>query len=117
MGKNSELDKLNTYFIPNNFTSEGTLMGGSLKVRNVIEGAVMAAVVGYPIWLIPMGFTIKITLLLVFCIPLAVLGIIGVNSGPFSEFLIDYIKLKKAKKYFVYKEKQSVIKGGDSNAR
>ena len=115
MGKSTDLDKLNHYYIPNNFTTEGTLMGGSLKIRNVVEGGIMAFLVGYPIWLIPMNMTVKIVLLLSLCAPLAVLGIIGINSGPVSEFLSDYIKLKKAKRIFVYKEKQSNSEGGKGN--
>jgi len=37
------------YYIPANFIESGTLFGGMLKLRNVIEAAVILIIIGAPI--------------------------------------------------------------------
>ena len=95
MAKKTELDEPIIYYIPSNFITKGTILGGTFKTRNAIEAAVLLFIIGYPIVSIHMNLTLKIVLLCIFCIAPAVAALVGVNDGPLSQFLIDFIKFKK----------------------
>ena len=43
--------------IPRNFMERGTFMGGMFKIRNAIEGAVLAAGIGIPVVHLPLSLT------------------------------------------------------------
>lgn len=99
-----DLDEPMNFYIPTNFIAAGTILGGMLKVRNVVEAIIVVLIIGYPIYCIPMSVTLKIVLFICCCIPPAIPALIGINHGPLSEFLIDVFKYKKLNKNFEYDE-------------
>lgn len=95
MARKTELDEPTIFYIPDNFIVKGTLLGGMLKTRNTIEALIIVLGLGYPICLIPMNLTVKIVILSIVCLPLGVWALIGMNNGPLSQFILDFIKFKK----------------------
>lgn len=112
MAKKRDLDEPEVYYIPNNFISKGTVMGGTFKTRNLIEALILVIGIGYPIFLIPMNTTVKIVLITVLCLPLGITALLGVNNGPLSQFIVDFIKFKKIPQEFEYDATHSDIKNG-----
>lgn len=111
MAKKTELDEPTVYYIPYNFIAKGTVLGGTFKTRNVIEAIALLLIIGYPIMSIHMNITLKIVLLCVFAVTPAIAALIGVNDGPLSQFLIDFIKFKKFPHEYEYDLKHSNMKG------
>lgn len=95
MARKTDLDEPTIFYIPDNFIVKGTLMGGMIKTRNAIEALIVVIGLGYPIFLIPMNLTVKIVILCVTCLPLGIWALVGMNNGPLSQFLLDFIKFKK----------------------
>ena len=119
MSKKNSLDELATFYIPQNFTTAGTLFGGMIKVRNAIEAIAAVLIIGYPIYLIPMGFVARIAIISVICLPIGILALVGINNGPLSEFLIDVFKHIRLTRKYKYQEKtidnkKINKKGGDA---
>lgn len=102
--KKMDLDEPINFYIPTNFVATGTILGGMLKVRNVVEAIVVVLLIGFPIYNIPMGLTLKIVLFICLCIPPAIPALVGVNHGPLSEFLLDVFKYKRLNKKYEYDE-------------
>lgn len=107
MAKKTELDEPAVYYIPDNFITKGTVLGGTFKTRNVIDAAAILFIIGYPIISIHMNITVKIVLLCILCLPLTILALVGVNDGPLSQFLLDYIRFKKFPHEYEYDMKHS----------
>lgn len=59
-----------TYYIPPNFIEGGTMFGGMFKIRNVIEGGILVAAVGVPIFMLHLSLTAKIIILCLTALPL-----------------------------------------------
>lgn len=133
MAKKTELDEPEVYYIPNNFITKGTVLGGTFKTRNLIDAIAILLLIGYPISMIPMNLTVKIVILACTCLPLCVWALIGVNDGPLSQFLVDFVKFKKFPQEYEYdlkhldkkpepeesenKKKSKKKKGGDSSEK
>ena len=47
------------YIIPPNFIESGTLFGGTVKIRNAIEAAIITLGVGLPIFKLPLAFLLN----------------------------------------------------------
>ena len=47
-------------FIPRNFIEKGTFMGGMFKIRNAIEGGVLAILITIPVINLPLTLTVRI---------------------------------------------------------
>lgn len=90
-----DTDRPATFYIPNNFVDSGTLMGGMLKVRNVFEAVVIAVFWGFFWTRFPMSFKAVLVLWIVTAVPLGVLALIGVNGGPLSQFVCDFVRYYK----------------------
>ena len=116
MAKRTELDELATFFIPDNFISKGTLFGGMVKTRNFVEGVVLAIAIGYPIFLLPIAIKIK-CLLMVIPLGLLILGIVGVNGGPLSQFLLDFFKFKRTIHTYLFDSEVIKNKRSDKNEK
>ena len=102
MAKKTELDEPAVYYIPNNFITKGTVLGGTFKTRNLIDAIAILLLIGYPVSMLPMNLTVKIVIIACTCLPLAVWALIGVNDGPLSQFLVDFIKFKKFPQEYEY---------------
>lgn len=47
-------------FIPRNFIEKGTFMGGMFKIRNAIEGGILAILITIPVINLPLTLTVRI---------------------------------------------------------
>ena len=88
------------YIIPPNFIESGTLFGGTVKIRNAIEAAIITLGVGLPIFKLPFTLTTKIMIACVIVLPLALFGIIGIDGESLSSFVINF---------FVYLKKRRIV--------
>ena len=74
-------EDVDTYIIPPNFIDAGTVFGGMFKLRNVIEAGVIVAVIGLPVFRLPISLTTKIIIICVTALPLALFALIGIAGG------------------------------------
>ncbi len=106
--KDSEFE---TYYIPPNFIEGSTLFGGLFKLRNAIEGAILAIAAGLPIFLLNISLTIRIILLCLTALPLALLGLFGVSGECLSSFIFAFFKwLKNRRVVGIVPEKEMTAK-------
>lgn len=108
--RSSELDKAATFYIPENFIEEGTLFGGLLKLRNTVEALIIFGIILLCILKFGagIGFQLKAILIVVLACPPAALALFGINDGPLSEFILDYINFKRSPREILYFENSSV---------
>ena len=99
------------YIIPPNFIDTGTVFGGTLKLRNAIEAAVVAVAIGVPVFRIPVSLTTKIIILCVTALPVALLALIGVDGESFSSFIFNFFSYLKKKRIVGEKEEEDTGKG------
>lgn len=45
----NDSEKQTIVFIPRNFIEKGTFMGGMFKIRNAIEGGILAVLIAVPV--------------------------------------------------------------------
>lgn len=95
MSKSNEHE---VYIIPPNFIEGGTLFGGLVKIRNAIEAGILAFAVGFPIFNLGLPLTTKIIILCITALPIAILGLIGINGECLSSFIIAFFKFLKARR-------------------
>ena len=95
MSKSNEHE---VYIIPPNFIEGGTLFGGLVKIRNAIEAGVLAFAIGFPIFKLGFPLTTKIILLCLTALPIAIMGLIGINGECLSSFIIAFFKFLKARR-------------------
>ncbi len=80
------------YYIPPNFIEGGTLFGGMLKFRNVIEAGIIGLAVGLPVLRLPLSLTTRIIILCLTAMPLALVAVIGVSGESLSSFALNFLK-------------------------
>lgn len=95
MSKSNEHE---VYIIPPNFIEGGTLFGGLVKIRNAIEAGILAFAVGFPVFNLGLPLTTKIIVLCITALPIAILGLIGINGECLSSFIIAFFKFLKARR-------------------
>lgn len=83
-------EERDVYIIPPNFIEGGTLMGGMLKTRNVIEAGILGALTGVPVLKLPFSLTIRIIVLCLTTLPLVLVALIGIGGGSLSEFILQF---------------------------
>ncbi|MBR1566543.1 MAG: PrgI family protein, partial [Oscillospiraceae bacterium] len=83
--RNEERD---VYIIPPNFIEGGTLMGGMLKTRNVIEASILGIAAGWPVMHLGFSLTTRIIILCLTALPLVLLALIGVSGESLSQFVL-----------------------------
>lgn len=99
MGKrNRNLDEPEVFYIPNNFVDAGTVLNGTFRVRNVLEAAVLLTVIGYLVLQIPASIQVRIILVAVLAVPPAIVALVGVNDGPLSQFLLDFVRFHRSQR-------------------
>ena len=64
-------EETDIYIIPPNFIESGTIMGGTLKLRNAVEALCISLLVGIPEFYLPFSLTTKIIIACVTVLPLA----------------------------------------------
>lgn len=85
-------DETEVYIIPPNFIETGTLFGGSLKMRNVIEAGILSAAIGLPIFNLHLSLTTKIVIACLTVLPAGLFALIGVSGESLSAFIINFFK-------------------------
>ena len=99
MSKDVETD----YIIPEPYAEEGTIWGGTFKLRNVIEGVLGAGIFIMVVLMFPLGIKATALLSTILGIPMLVLGTVGLNNGPLSEFIVDAFRYIKSPRVYEYK--------------
>lgn len=97
-------EERDTYIIPPNFIESGTFFGGMFKVRNAIEAAVLAIVVGIPVFHLGLPLTTRIIILCLTSLPLALLALIGISGESLSSFAFILLKYLKNRRVVGVKE-------------
>lgn len=81
--------------IPRNFMERGTFMGGMFKIRNAIDGAVLAAGIGIPVVHLPLSLTTRIVILCMTSLPAAMVALIGIGGESLTAFLMNALRFVK----------------------
>lgn len=81
--------------IPRNFIERGTFMGGMFKIRNAIEGAVLAGGIGIPVVHLPLSLTTRIIILCMTSLPAAMVALIGIGGESLTAFLMNALRFVK----------------------
>ena len=78
--------------IPRNFIERGTFMGGMFKIRNAIEGAILAIGIAIPVVHLPLSLTIRIIILCMTSLPAAMVALIGIGGESLTAFLMNAVR-------------------------
>lgn len=89
-------DERDVYVIPQNFVDTGTIMGGSIRLRNAIEAGVLVLGSAIPVFYLPLAFNYRIMLAIAICIPLGVLGVVGIGGDSLTQFIHHWFRFKQA---------------------
>lgn len=82
-------------FIPRNFIERGTFMGGTFKIRNAIEGGILALAIAIPVLHLPFSLTVRIIVLCMTALPAAMVSLIGIGGESITSFLINALRFLK----------------------
>ena len=83
-------EETDIYVIPPNFIESGTIMGGTLKLRNAVEALCISLLIGIPEFYLPFSLTTKIIIACVTVLPLTLFAIIGINGESLTSFVINF---------------------------
>lgn len=78
--------------IPRNFIERGTFMGGMFKIRNAIEGAILAIGIAIPVVHLPLSLTMRIIILCMTSLPAAMVALIGIGGESLTAFLMNAVR-------------------------
>ena len=93
-----EKEELASYKIPDNITAGKRIF--VFRLRNVIEAAISAFIVGSLICLVPFVVRVKIIVVVVVCGSVIFLNLIGIKGMSYSECFINYRKFKHDSKVY-----------------
>ena len=79
------------YIIPPNFIEGGTLMGGMLKTRNVIEASILGVATGWPVMHLGFSLTTRTIILCLTALPLVLIALIGISGESLSSFILLFL--------------------------
>lgn len=96
--KTTGQDENDIYIIPPNFIDSGTILGGTIRLRNAVEAVVIAIAIGSPVFHIPVSLTTKIIIACVTVLPAALLALIGMDGESFSSFVLNFFAYLKKKR-------------------
>lgn len=91
----NDSEKQTIVFIPRNFIEKGTFMGGMFKIRNAIEGGILAILITIPVVQLPLSLTIRIIILCMTALPAAMISLIGIGGESISAFLMNALRFLK----------------------
>ena len=91
------------YVIPTNFMETGYVMNGAVSIRNAIEGGILALLGFFLCKILPIPSGVDgISYYILICLPLGMVGALGVQGDPLSVFIWDFFKWRKRRKPFFY---------------
>ena len=91
-------DENDVYIIPPNFIDTGTVLGGSVKLRNAVEALGLVLMIGFPVFHLPFSLTTRIIIACITVLPAALFAIIGIGGESLTEFLFHFIIFLKKKR-------------------
>lgn len=91
----NDSEKQTIVFIPRNFIEKGTFMGGMFKIRNAIEGGILAVLIAIPVIQLPLSLTVRIIILCMTALPAAMISLIGIGGESISAFLMNTLRFLK----------------------
>lgn len=101
------------YYIPDNFIEEGRVFQGRLRIRNLIEGIILAAIFSIPGLIIignaGLSLQATITILMFFCVPPAIAGIAGFNGDSLFSVLKSARKWRKNNRTMLYNKSPKLL--------
>ena len=99
----AELNEQQTvYYIPDNYIEEGRIFQGRIRIRDLIEGLVLAIPFALLGWALGKTLETKLFLSILLGGPLLVLGVIGINGDPLSVVLRSIRNFSKKKRLRLY---------------
>ena len=84
-------EERDVYIIPPNFIEGGTLMGGMLKTRNVIEASILGVATGWPVMHLGFSLTTRTIILCLTALPLVLIALIGISGESLSSFILLFL--------------------------
>ena len=78
------------YVIPPNFIETGTILGGTIKLRNAAEALALSLLIGLPVFHLPVSLTAKIIIACLTVLPAALFAVIGIGGESLSSFVINF---------------------------
>lgn len=99
-------EEIDVYYIPANFIETGTVFGGMLKLRNVIEAGIILAITGFPVFNLAISLRAKIITACLTVLPLCLLALIGVSGESLSSFIISFFRFVKNRRIIGSRAKQ-----------
>ncbi len=97
--------------IPRNFIERGTFMGGMFKIRNAVEGGILATVVTVPVIHLPLTVTARIIIFCVTALPAAMVAFIGIGGESLTAFFMNAVRFVKNRRIIYRKDiKQQALK-------
>ena len=92
-------ENINEFFIPQNYTDSGKVLGGNFNLRNVIEAAAIALLIGFPeVQFLHMETTVKVIIIVTSVLPLGIIALIGIDGESLTQYaghMIKYFKNKR----------------------
>jgi len=105
----SEEKEREIYIIPQNFIEPGSILGGTIRIRNAIEALIITILILIPILKASLGVTTKIVIICLTALPVAIMTLIGIGEDSLVEYIVNFFRfLKKRrviKKMVIPKEK------------
>lgn len=105
----SSREPRDVYFIPPNFIDTSTLFGGSIRLRNAVEAAVLAAGTGIPLLYLPLPFNWRLILVIVISLPLAILAVVGIEGDSLTEFLAHWLRFMRRRRIVTATEEGNLL--------
>ena len=93
MDKKSE--RPDVYILPPNFMDKSTCFSGMFRLRNAIEAAVVAVLIGVPVLQLSLSFTAKIIILCLTALPIGLFALVGVNGESLTSFIYNFFTFLK----------------------
>ncbi len=97
------------YIIPPNFIESGSILGGTVKIRNAVEALIIAILILIPILKSNLSFTVKIVIICLTALPVGLISLIGIGEDSLVEYITNFFKFlrkrRTLKKIVIPKEK------------
>lgn len=91
-------EERDVYLIPQNFVDTGTILGGTVKLRNAVEAAVLAVGSAVPLFYLPLAFNIRLMIVIAVSVPLGVFGVVGIGGDSLTQFVVHWFRFIKRRR-------------------
>ena len=85
-------EERDVYLIPQNFVDTGTILGGTVKLRNAVEAVVLAVGSAVPLFYLPLAFNIRLMIVIAVSVPLGVFGVVGIGGDSLMQYLSHIVR-------------------------